>query len=530
MQNPISHKTLQNAVYAIIGLWVLCIFIINPIGDFPLNDDWSYGQSVQNLVENGVLDFCDWIAMPLITQVLYGSVWAKLFGFSFSVLRISTLALSVFGIYGTYQLLKAQIKHNGLVLMGVILLAFNPIYFNLSYTFMTDVPFYVLTIWALHYLLLYLKSQEKRDLAIGIVFAVLATFIRQSGLFLILAFTAVSIWKHRSYWLILLPVFTGVALFSLPILIDEPHMNGRNLLFFENWLGDSNSGFIGTLKNTPFMLFYGALFLFPILILLVQNKRREWFLLGIGIVASVAFLWDGHLFPYWGNIIHNAGIGPIHLKDIALDQLPLKDTLNGTFLVLSILAVYGAYKLVVLVFEKLKHDTQNDERWFLLSFLILYSGVHLWSGAFDRYFLIAIPVLILLIAQAFEFQKWKAVLITIFTLSMIFFSIAGTHDYLAWNKARWKAIMNLEAIGVTSDDIDGGFEYNGLRNYDRSFVRENDNSYWWVKDDQFIIEYQYPIRKGYAPHKNYAYPSWLFMKEKRIYVSKRTTTILSDSY
>jgi hypothetical protein len=36
----------QNDKYfliAIAGLFVLSLFVVNPIGDFPLNDDWSYG-------------------------------------------------------------------------------------------------------------------------------------------------------------------------------------------------------------------------------------------------------------------------------------------------------------------------------------------------------------------------------------------------------------------------------------------------------------------------------------------------------
>ena len=32
----------------------MCLFI-NPVGDFPLNDDWSFGRSVKHLVEDGKL-------------------------------------------------------------------------------------------------------------------------------------------------------------------------------------------------------------------------------------------------------------------------------------------------------------------------------------------------------------------------------------------------------------------------------------------------------------------------------------------
>ena len=43
--------------YVVISLaWLIVILVINPIAEFPLNDDWSYALSVKSLALNGNLE------------------------------------------------------------------------------------------------------------------------------------------------------------------------------------------------------------------------------------------------------------------------------------------------------------------------------------------------------------------------------------------------------------------------------------------------------------------------------------------
>ena len=168
--------------------WGLIAIVVNPIGEFPLNDDWSYVLSTKLFAEKGMIDFCDWIAVPLIAQVFYGAVWVKIFGFSFTVLRLSTIALGGLGVIGTYRLLKEHCTQDLYVIIGTLLVAFNPIYFSLSYTFMTDVPFFVCSIWSIRYFLIYLKKKQTSAFYIAVLIALLATLIRQSGLAIFISF------------------------------------------------------------------------------------------------------------------------------------------------------------------------------------------------------------------------------------------------------------------------------------------------------------------------------------------------------
>ena len=71
--------------YALIFLlWLIALLLVNPLGDFPLNDSWSYGKAVHNLVEDGEFRLGKFTGMPLLTQVLWGSLWCEIFGFSFT--------------------------------------------------------------------------------------------------------------------------------------------------------------------------------------------------------------------------------------------------------------------------------------------------------------------------------------------------------------------------------------------------------------------------------------------------------------
>ena len=75
-----------------IGLcWIIAIILVNPIGEFPSVDDWSYVSAVRVLVERGEIKFSDSTATNLISQVFWGAFFALPFGVSYTALRISTL-------------------------------------------------------------------------------------------------------------------------------------------------------------------------------------------------------------------------------------------------------------------------------------------------------------------------------------------------------------------------------------------------------------------------------------------------------
>lgn len=55
-------------------VWIICVVLINPVGDFPLNDDWAYGLPAEVLVKEHVFKLTDWQAAALVTQLGWGAL------------------------------------------------------------------------------------------------------------------------------------------------------------------------------------------------------------------------------------------------------------------------------------------------------------------------------------------------------------------------------------------------------------------------------------------------------------------------
>src|SRR5438093_12585801 len=95
-----------SSIWIITIIWISMVILVNPIGDFPLNDDWAYGWTVKTLLETGVFQLSDWTATNLLPQALWGTLFCLPFGFSFTALRISTLTFGLIVVIATYRLLR----------------------------------------------------------------------------------------------------------------------------------------------------------------------------------------------------------------------------------------------------------------------------------------------------------------------------------------------------------------------------------------------------------------------------------------
>lgn len=102
--------------------------------------------------------------------------------------------------------------------------------------------------------------------------------------------------------------------------------------------------------------------------------------------------------------------------------------------------------------------------------------------------------------------------------AMTIFSVAGTHDYIEFHRARWDLLAALEARGITARQIDGGFEYNAERLAAELGTSPSDaqarpgqaatvKSWWWVIDDEWIIALG-PL-DGYVEEERREFPRWL---------------------
>ena len=80
----IKHFIFRNNWLIVVLLYLMVEIYIQPIGEFPLNDDWAYTNAIHSFIYQGNIYFYNIIAIPFLTQYFIGIGVAKLFGFSYN--------------------------------------------------------------------------------------------------------------------------------------------------------------------------------------------------------------------------------------------------------------------------------------------------------------------------------------------------------------------------------------------------------------------------------------------------------------
>ena len=534
------------------------VLLVKPTGDFPLNDDWSYGKTVEYLVKHGDLRYCGWNNMVLIAQVLWGALFCLPFGFSFTALRMSTLVLGGLGVAATYGLLREMKASRLMAFLGCLVMAANPIYFSLSNTFMTDIPFLGLALMSVYLLMRGLRRNSAVDMIGGVFLSILAMFIRQTGIVIPAAFGVAYLWKK------------GLRIRTVPWAAIPTAAVAGSFLIYQHWLKvtgrlpdlwDQNTQRIHSCiaEGIKFMftsirigtivgLVYLGLFMLPFLIaglpqiLRIGTRRQKAVSALVGLASLAGVTWwlsTRHLLlPFLGNIWYDLGLGPTTLRDTYVLDQPNQVTAPSTiWLALTIAGCLGggllAYclSLGLATFKRPAKDRDSLPGWALVllwSVLILYwaplAVTSLSFGCFDRYLIPMMPFLMMLIVPIIRMPANRA-FITISLLVIAFygaFSVGATHDYMAWNEARYEGLHDLLKSGVPPSKIDGGFEYNGWFLYNPYYTSKRFPNWWWAGDDDYVATFN-PI-PGYRHFRSYPFRRWVPPGEGQILILKRIRT------
>jgi len=515
------------ALMLILLVYLSLALVVSPFHEFPLNDDVMYAEAVQTFVETGQLKLSPWVAPTLVFQVVYGAAVSKLFGFSFTTLRLSTLMLSLVGTSSFYLFLRMLSIGRVLSLCGALTLALNPVYLNMSYTFMTDVPF---TAFLLLSLLCYTQGftcNSHAGVLAGSAFATASVLIRQTGILLPIAASASMLCggfgarKSRGWYLIIL-LLSGLPIVAFTVYaawFRLMHGPTRALsAFFDPSILVNPSSLAGMVLNHGFItLEYAGLFIAPLLPLWLSVRKSELsrafnprsLLFWTGLVTLgvfVVYLVGGKIMPYTGNILHEAGVGTLTLKDAVFDHRPplLRLPMSFWWLV-TILASLSAVVIGSVMSsqgmqlmgdwrEKNQRPGVPDPRilWMLWFATLGFLGVGLLTRQlFDRYL---IPLLVLLIpsllltARPVRWKSWMMAGTLVLLLSYGTFGVLGTRDYLAWNEARWTGIYYLVSVtGVNPSKIDGGYEANYWYNYANAATKAG--FWWWTKEPSYCLTF-----------------------------------------
>ncbi len=541
-------------ILIIIVIWIMMEVIIGPYGDFPLNDDWVYGLSVSSILSKGDFQLFD-STTNLVSQVFWGALFCLPFGFSFNVLRISCLVLGIIGIITTYIIFREIKVPPRISLIGALVIAVNPIYVNLSNTFMTDIPFFTLTAISIYLLIRGLEHDSKIEVTIGHVIAYVALLIRQLGLAISIAFGVGFLIKKglsvQNFIKAFIPTLIGIAiqLFYQGWLKATMRLIPHHDLMLREAMGFIHSGkshiAFKFIEVSFVAIIYLGLFIFPLLIVLFFIKYKELssvqkiysllFSSFISVVIVSIMVSKNVLMPLGENIIYNCGLGPVTLRDTYLLRLPHLPVAPKIFwLIPTTIGVIGATLLLQYFFFALQVFWQNrkfelDRKWIIVfvtsAILIYFIPLVTVNHIFDRYYLPLLLLLMLLVSVTnTNINKWNisnsSVSIALVTILLYgIFSTGATHDYFSWNRARWQALNDLtKELKISPRDIDGGYEFNGFYLYDSNY-KPSSGKDWWVIGNDYIISFG-PMN-GYKEVGQYKFQRWIPFGQGDVFVLRK---------
>jgi len=554
--NETAHREL--APYVLLtALFVAVILIVPPRGDFPLNDDWIYAKVVENLLDSGNYVASPYADPTFIAQGYWGAAFASLLEFNFENLRLSTLVLALGSVWSTcWAAREAGVNRNGALLAGAVLLA-NPIFLNVSYTFMTDVPFLCFATLSGAAFLRYLRTDGWIWLLTGNLLAIAAFFIRQFGVLPVAALAPLLFIGSGAGWTT--PSLKALATCIVPWLVAAAFYAlapvgglGAGTGWDWNALGTSvPERAVAMGRSTSVGMIYLALFATPLFFAVQPQKAlsvirsRPGATVGAVLVAAV-FGWltatDGPpRLPYVGNVWYDLGVGPLLMPGmvegreiLAPVQLRMGWWAPTAF---AIACAAIAFVLAMRTLGRLVRSEGERGEARVDIYLILWAAAMLWVVAlpavavrFDRYFLMALPPAAIFLMRRLgpQIDTRGYATAAMATGAMYLFGVVALQDYLAWNRARWEALEHLVVDRrVPIERINGGYEFNGWIHSDRyaeESRREGRKVFgplgWWIVRDDYSV--------GLRPRERFEvigavpYYSWLGFETREMLIQRRT--------
>lgn len=464
----LKHPDLLNIALLLAG-FVCVLLLVPPLRSFPVNDDWAYAQSVGDLL-NGAYKPHDYVQATALSHLVPAALLALVLGFSFTTLTISTLIISAIGIVSFYLLLRHLDVKPTIALLGVALLAFNPIYVYLSYSFMTDVTFMAYLLAACLFFVRGLRGYGSWWLWLGGLAVALAYLTRQIGLLAVVAALCYLWWSRRWAWrdvaaIAVLPIVTAAVYMLWEQAQPAPIVSMKVDVIIESILGNPLDYFLNHSQELARVLAFPGLCLLPLL----RLPRRP--LLAVPFFALLIIL-QARSMQQFGSMLYVNGS--------TVDSTGLLSCCNMAPIwsqwVWTILGISGSFVLALYLTtcgERLwdwlrarPWQNRNDtpaSMLYVLAFMIAIIGLLIPPALYDRYALPVLPFLMLPALRHLSLNsltgrhalRWLAL------APLALFAVLAQHDFITRAETRWQAAQSLVAQGVKPDQIYAGYEWAG---------------------------------------------------------------------
>lgn len=432
----------------VISAFLLFVVIVGVKGNFPTNDDWYFVRQVKAF-DLGIFKLHAKVLPIFIVQGFLGLLWGKLFGIGFDTLRILTLLVTIISGIVLYQTILLVTPQKRLAALGVFTYLFNPIVLSSAFTFMTENYYLLFMICSVYFALKFFSLNRSKDFYIALLFMLLTSLIRQTGLFLFFAFIVAafgknvkSISRQKTLFFLLSLAITVLIIVLWPRYQTAVIDKSINL----------SDGYKAVAKRFSVLLLAIPMVVFSISPLFIIKKPSLGRLIDLSVLTCLFayMLFRVDIFPL-GSVFY---FESLHIKSgfrhtlSIFDNVPVKIFMSvylGSLISVS----------VIYVLSKIKKIHLNNK---VIVFLLLCAAgvlapTLLTAAVYDRYFTPLIVFLILLLIPEIKAQS------KIFTLGVVIFvfiSVVNVYEFIIVKSLKhqiYESLLADSTINVTERDI-----------------------------------------------------------------------------
>jgi hypothetical protein len=472
---------------------IVCYLLVRPYAEIGYADDWSYIKTAQVLAQTGHVVYNGWATAMLGWQLYVGALFVKLFGFSFTTIRFSTVIEAV----TTAFLLQRTFVRAGLnswnATLATLAFVFSSDYLPLAFTFLTDISGVLCIVACLYMCLRALDAESERSAMIWISLAALVNAVGGTGRQIVwlgvLVMVPSTLWllRRRRHVLVAgsLSCLAGAVLVvaATQWFARQPYAITVSLI--PGSLGvESVKDLLHQARLSAGQLAQMSL---PVLLMFAVSLRSWGRRLGALMCAGlVCFLALGHheqnakggveapvsYFAGYPEVSASQKLNEIVARNV---HLPNHDILGGLVAALVVLGIFG---LAICILQwapepPLTQGTVDSISWVKLGFVLgPFSAAYIAvlalftfrNGAiFGRYLLPLLLILLLILTRCYQEKlKMKLPLGCGFLIMIVgAFNVAAAHDDFAWFRGSAIAIDEIRSGGVSATAILGPWEYLG---------------------------------------------------------------------
>jgi hypothetical protein len=464
---------------------LLCALISRPYANMGISDDGPYVLMAQHLANTGHFAYNGWAAPMFGWQLYLGAALIKLFGFSFTTVRMSTLLVAIVLAFVLQRtLVLAGITERNATL-GTLAFVLSPLYLMLSVTYLTDIFGLFAVVVCLYCCLQALQASTERATIAWLCLAVATNAIfgtaRQIAWLGVLVMVPSALWLLRAQRRVFLAGSCATLAGVLFILICLHWLKLRPYAVAERLIPETYSIAQGlwalclSFVDISFFLFAIVVLFFPQLLKLRLRALVPLFVLFTG-YCFVA-IYPSHLrgrfslepiYSVWGNV-HG-----IFEYTMMKGELPI--FLGTDVRILLTFASMGGLAGLIVSFLRNRRSAPAVGSnavlcWtqlglllapFALAYTVLLFPRATSTGVDDRYLLALLVVALLCLVRYYQerIQSRIPVAGVLMVSITAIYGMVVVNNMFAFYRARVDIAAELGSAGIPDTAVDNGWEYN----------------------------------------------------------------------